>query len=369
MFVHNSQLPQVLDAESYYSEPQHECELNRLFLPGWHFVASLPDLRHDGDYLTVDLLGRPLLIWRSRGEIHVFLNVCAHRSSLLTHQPCGQMERLKCQYHGWEYDEGGRTRRIPEAHNFRPLEQGELGLTKLRSETRGQLVFVTFDERSPNLATYLGRGYDLCGQLFSGERRRILKLDFEVAANWKLRVENALESYHIECVHPKSFARLPSPEHCSHQLADGGTVFTTEEPPGGRLRRLFDQFMARSLGLEADYKYEHFIFYPNIMFAAGGVFSVVEVALPVTPTRSRVILEMFCHPGRYRNPLSALVFRSLCWGGRRFAQQVLEEDAAILPDVQRGVESPDKPSGGLISAREERVFHFQEFIHKATCRD
>ncbi|MEO8495685.1 MAG: aromatic ring-hydroxylating dioxygenase subunit alpha, partial [Planctomycetota bacterium] len=323
MFVHDSQLPQVLDAESYYTDRQHECERNRLFLPGWHFVASLADLRRDGDYLTIDLLGQPLLVWRSCGEIHVFLNVCAHRSSLLTNRPCGRMERLKCQYHGWEYDERGRTRRIPEAHNFRPLEQGELGLTKLRSETRGQLVFVTLDEQASDLASYLGPAYDLCGQLFSGERRRILKIDFEVAANWKLRVENALESYHIESVHPKSFGRLPSPESCTHQLEEWGSVFTTNEPAGGRMRRLFDELMARSLGLEADYKYEHFIFYPNVMFAAGGVFSVVEVAVPVTPTRSRVILEMFCHPGHRSNPLSALVFRALCWGGRRFAKQVL----------------------------------------------
>ncbi|MEO8498634.1 MAG: hypothetical protein ABI614_26535, partial [Planctomycetota bacterium] len=71
-------------------------------------------------------------------------------------------------------------------------------------------------------------------------------------------------------------------------------------------------------------------------------------------------------PWHRSNPLSALVFRALCWGGRRFAKQVLEEDAAILPAVQRGVESLDKPSPGLISAREERVFHFQEYISKAT---
>ena len=42
--------------------------------------------------------------------------------------------------------------------------------------------------------------------------------------------------------------------------------------------------------------------------------------------------------------------------------QVGEEDAAVLVDVQGGMSARDKPLGGLISTREERIVHFQKYI-------
>jgi hypothetical protein len=33
-----------------------------------------------------------------------------------------------------------------------------------------------------------------------------------------------------------------------------------------------------------------------------------------------------------------------------------------MPGVQAGMAAEDQPSGGLISAREERIFHFQQFV-------
>jgi hypothetical protein len=37
-----------------------------------------------------------------------------------------------------------------------------------------------------------------------------------------------------------------------------------------------------------------------------------------------------------------------------------------LPAVQRGLNAPDAPIGGLISTREERIFQFQKYVQENT---
>jgi hypothetical protein len=40
----------------------------------------------------------------------------------------------------------------------------------------------------------------------------------------------------------------------------------------------------------------------------------------------------------------------------------MREDGVVMPGVQAGMAAKEQPSGGLISAREERIFHFQQFV-------
>ena len=46
----------------------------------------------------------------------------------------------------------------------------------------------------------------------------------------------------------------------------------------------------------------------------------------------------------------------------KIARQTIDEDLRVLPAMQNGMMSAEKPKGGLISIREERVFHFQKFV-------
>jgi hypothetical protein len=43
-------------------------------------------------------------------------------------------------------------------------------------------------------------------------------------------------------------------------------------------------------------------------------------------------------------------------------KRVVDEDLAIVPLVQAGLESPTHPGTGLISRREERITHFQRWL-------
>ena len=102
MFVHKEQLEYVLRPEDYTSPDVLRAEVERLFLPAWHPVALVTDLAGEGDFLTLDVVGRPLLIRRNEGRLRAYLNVCSHRHCRLTDATRGTASRIVCQYHGWE---------------------------------------------------------------------------------------------------------------------------------------------------------------------------------------------------------------------------------------------------------------------------
>lgn len=363
MFLNDTHLPQLLTPDEYTSAAQYERELERLFLPSWQFAGTTSQIPNDGDYFTFELFGRPLVVWNRAGAVHAFFNVCPHRFSRLTDQPCGHAApHLVCQYHGWEFDCGGDTRKIPDARSFKPMTKGALGLERCHVETIGQLIFVNVSEHPPALSESLGPACDVARDLCSADRKHYFTLDIPVAANWKTKIENALESYHVDLVHPTTFGRTPEPERCTHELFEEGSTFTSIEP----CERFSDRLVHRLAHLEPDVEYKHWLYFPNLMFGKMRLFTWVESILPVSPTQMRIFTAFFCYRGREGRLRSRLLERALANWGRKFFTKVSYEDANILPEVQRGLSAPVQPSTGVISIREERCWHFQKYVLNAT---
>jgi choline monooxygenase len=360
MFVTQEHHPQLLAPESYRSQAQFDEEIAGLFWPAWHCVGLATELPREGSFRTLELLGNPLLLWRKEGQVHAYLNVCAHRYCLLTDRACGRVERLKCQYHGWEYDETGNVRKIPDARAFKPLEPGMLGLKKFHAETCGQLLFVSLAENPPSLRDFLGTAFEECSTSFNDDLPVILSIDRTIEANWKAAVENALESYHTAEVHPTTFGPYPDETQCRHQLDELSTSFTAEYAEEKSFRRWLDDFGHTLAGAVPTHRYQHQLFYPNLMFSRLSLFRWVESIVPVSPTRSRSIVRVVCNAGH-----GAFGKWNTFWArlwAKVFLVRVGSEDKAVLRSVQRGLNATSQPLGGLISAREERIFHFQRWI-------
>jgi phenylpropionate dioxygenase-like ring-hydroxylating dioxygenase large terminal subunit len=362
MFISKEHHPQLLEPDCYRSPEQFAGEVAQLFKPAWHCVGLMSELPRDGSYRTFDLFGNPILLWHKDGQVHAYLNVCSHRYSMLTSKASGACDRLKCQYHGWEYDETGNVRKIPDARAFKPLEPGMLGLKKYHAETCGQLVFVSVADNPPSLREFLGSGYDLCQAWFHEGMHTAIVHDREIEANWKCLVENALESYHTTEVHPKTFGAYPDEDHCEHSLESRHTSFTASYADERSFRRWLDEFGHRMVGAVPTHQYQHILYYPNLMLSRLSLYKWIECIIPVSPTRSRSIVRLVCYAGRGKGALTRVrAFWVKRWANA-FLMRVGAEDAALLPKVQRGLNAVDRPMGGLISTREERVFHFQRYL-------
>src|SRR5580704_8589668 len=123
MYISDSRLPHVLPPSAYWSEDFSQAETAALFQKGWHLVGTTAELSRPGDFLTCVLFGIPIQVRNFDGELHALSNVCAHRHCLISGRTAGHSEHLQCQYHGWEYDATGRTRRIPEPKEFVPFDR------------------------------------------------------------------------------------------------------------------------------------------------------------------------------------------------------------------------------------------------------
>src|SRR5262249_14813274 len=132
MFTNQYHLRHLLRPEHYTSEDHYRTELEHLFQPAWHPIAVTSQVKNPGDFITFNLFGPPVLLRNMDGELCCFLNVCPHRHARLTDQEQGHAERLRCQYHGWEYTADGRTGKIPDAQSFRPWDRQNSCLRKFR---------------------------------------------------------------------------------------------------------------------------------------------------------------------------------------------------------------------------------------------
>jgi len=360
VFIHDSQLRHILTPAQYHEERQHQIELERLFLPAWHVVATTAELRRPGAFRTLDLLGRPLLVRNNDGQIDAYLNACPHRHALLTSKPRGCDPRFRCQYHGWEYNRDGRTARIPDARCFRPFDRENAHLRRYRTETCGELVFVSLADEGPSLADFLGPYYERCRTGFAAPYRFIWSYVADHQANWKVPIENSLESYHIPCLHAKTFGEFPEEEACEHNMTERYTTFRTPEQEN-KVATWIGRWFVRRLGRMPTSVYTHHHTHPHLTWASLDTFHLVQTFVPTSPTTCRYLgfLYSLHAPSRW-NPWTWLVARLLRIAVKSITRKIVLEDAGIYAEVQRGLNASVHP--GVIGTREERVYAFQEYV-------
>ena len=358
MFTHQNHLEHLLRPDHYYSEPQYRAELRHLFLPAWHPVCTTGDLRRPGDFLTIDLLETPILVRNFDGELRAFLNVCPHRHSKLAVEPRGRTGRLRCRYHGWEFDRDGHTGKIPDARAFRPWDRENSCLRPFRVDACGELVFVNLSDTPVSLREWVGPLWDVWSAGYGGDYRYAATWEKDFPCNWKVVLENSLESYHIPQVHPKTFKTFPEEANAWHELTERFTSFKTVPPDEFATRA--ERWIARRLGVEPVNEYWHRVLHPHATGSLLTSFRMMQCVFPTGPRTCRYRCIFFTLRGRRRGPFAWALYRMLRVIATYVGKQVFAEDASIYEGVQRGLEA--SPHRGVIGTREERIHVFQKYV-------
>ena len=224
-------------------------------------VGFSSKLAKPGDYVTHDLLGRPLLLTRDQtGRLYAFLNVCRHRGARLVaeHDGCGR-RALVCPYHAWTYDMSGALRGIPHEEGFAGIDRAAHGLVRLPVAEAFGIVFVVptpgegydFEDFFSGIAADL-EGFGLGSHVLYDER------EIGVAANWKVIVEGGLETYHVRHAHRATIAPM---------FADNVSVTDRLAP---HMRLYFTKQAAQALtggaaGSVRDYGNPLYYVFPNLV--------------------------------------------------------------------------------------------------------
>jgi phenylpropionate dioxygenase-like ring-hydroxylating dioxygenase large terminal subunit len=220
-----------------YTDPAiFELEMERIFGRAWLFVGHTSQVPQPGDFITTELGRQPVVMTRHRdGSVHVLLNRCTHRGAKVVNERNGNAPRLTCCYHGWSYDTDGQLAAVPVPEGCAPgfaKEQFALAHAPRVGEYRG-FVFASLTVKGPSFDDHIGPMKanidDLVDRAPAGE----LALDagmhrYAYAGNWKLQVENVLDSYHVPFGHASTinkqgvqFARREGDQR-------GATVVETE---------------------------------------------------------------------------------------------------------------------------------------------
>ena len=360
MFVSETHLPQLLPPEAYTTRSWYERELESVLRPAWWAVALESEFPAEGSFVTFDHVEGPVILRRSGGAIRGYRNVCPHRLAKLTSCASGTCPVLTCGYHGWEFDDSGATRRIPDAPSFRPLEKGRLGLDVLRVEQVGPVVFLCHDPHAVPVREWLGDDAGRFERQFTGATWCSWKHEVDLPVNWKVVVENNLESYHIGTVHAGSLGAFPAERECGHELDAGGSRFEAAGDTGylsGIKRHL-----ARRLGREMTERYVHAVVHPALMWVAVDIGAGFQSVVPTGPSSCRIVFRSAGWQSGGTKPLVDWAVRRLHGVALPLWRRVVGEDLALMPQVQAGIASPRHPGPGLVSRREERITHFQRWL-------
>jgi phenylpropionate dioxygenase-like ring-hydroxylating dioxygenase large terminal subunit len=369
MFISQTRLPHLLAPAAYFSAEQYLREQAAVLEPGWHAVATTNELQRDGDFITRELFGHPVQLRNFDGQLRALSNVCAHRHCLLTGKRKGHSNKMKCQYHGWEYGPDGKTRKIPQPKNFAPFPEDGERIPIYRVATCGQIVFVCLSETAPGLQDFLGDYYSIIEERFGLQTRECLRMDVDYAANWKVPIENTLEAYHVPNVHEHTFREDPGEERSTHLLEDRTTAFGTSLPfsPHSRIDAFFQRSefaIVKMLGVTPRNEYWQHHLYPNLLLSFTDAISLMHCIIPTGPTTATAIVRQFGTMGNSR--WGPRRWMAVLWGQLKgtITKKIMTEDLNLIPDIQAGLEKSEQR--GVLGRCEERIHAFQAFISAKT---
>ncbi len=314
---------------SWYSDPEVlRLERERIFRSAWHYVCHAGRLPEPPSYLACESGGLPVVVVHDGdGELRAFLNVCRHRGAQLVAGE-GRRETLQCPYHAWTYGLDGRLRSAPRAGE---AELGELQLFPLRLERWGPFLFVNADPAAEPPAIDVELPFDPAALVF---RERV---DYELAANWKIAVENYLECYHCPVAHP-GFSKLVDVDADRYELVAESRIWSQY----GHAR-------------DGEGRCQFHLVWPALKINVYPGFANLSIGpvWPDSPERTLGFLDYF-----FGADVPAEAARELI----ELDDQVGREDRALVESVQRGVRAGLIDRGRLLPRSEQLIEGFQQQV-------
>ena len=196
----------VPDPSRYYSPEFMALEWKHVWPRVWLLAGVTPDIKEPGDF-TVFTHGHEefIVVRQNDGTIKAFYNVCPHRGNRVCLVEQGSVGSFSCPFHAWKFGCDGQLLSITEEATFDPkLIRHRPGLTEVRCDVVGGLIFINMDGKAPPLREWIGlpEGYI---ENYEIEKMNVVRhVRSEWLANWKTGVDAFYETYHLPHIHPQT---------------------------------------------------------------------------------------------------------------------------------------------------------------------
>ncbi|NYI98735.1 aromatic ring-hydroxylating oxygenase subunit alpha [Streptomonospora nanhaiensis] len=349
-----------------YTDPGVFAREQRLiFERTWFCAVRGADLAAPGDFRTVRVGRESVLLTRNRsGAVRAFLNVCRHRGARLCTEEAGSVKRsLRCPYHAWTYDLDGRLVAAPNLADMAGVRREDRGLIGVHVREWLGYVWVCLADEPPSFAdTVQAAVAERLGDPAAIDRYGVAdlalgrRIGYDVAANWKLIVENFMECYHCGTIHPELTEVLPefaegyaAQYYVGHgaQFGEGIDGFTVDGGAGfGRLD---------GIGDHQDRRYYAITVPPQVFVNLVPDHVIVHRMFPLAPDRTRVECDWLYSPEVVAS--GADLSRSV-----ELFDRVNRQDFDACERCQPAMESRAYRDGGVLVPVEHHIGAFHAWV-------
>jgi phenylpropionate dioxygenase-like ring-hydroxylating dioxygenase large terminal subunit len=356
--------PRGLPAWVYNHPEMTRLEYERLLKPSWQIVCHTSQIPSAGDYVTFQLGTDSVIVLRERGGgIRALRNVCRHRGTRLLEGAGTCHGRITCPYHGWSYRYDGTLLATPAKESFPDLNLREHGLDPVPMELTLGFVFVCLAATPPPPPSQMWAPIieELAPYRFEElvPTQPVYLEEWEV--DWKIAMDNYLESYHVPIGHP-GLNRMMTPDYEDQRGVPGiarGISWMREAPSSRWSERVYQKHVgpvtAPHLPEANRRSWRFYSCLPNlgidIMPEQVDFFQV----LPRGPGKCVIRGAAFGVPDERRE------MRLIRWLGNRINMQVNKEDRLLCERLQRGLaDSAYRP--GPLSQLETWMIEFHDLL-------
>jgi Rieske 2Fe-2S family protein len=326
-------LQKSLPRDAYVASDFYERERERIFWDQWVYAGRVELWPEPGAFRVLDLCGESIIIVRDRsGELHGHLNLCRHRGSRLLCDEGTLRNAIRCPYHGWTYALDGELIASPFI-SMEDVPPNARRLHPVAVDVWGGFVFVRVT-RGETLPEQLGRVPERLRRYPLAELRIARTICYDVAANWKVLLENYNECYHCAGVHPELCRVVPAFKRNGGANLDwergiphreGAFTFTFSGTSG---RAPFE-----TLNDEERVRHNGELIYPNFMLSLSADHVAAFSLWPQGPERTRIVCDFLFD----RNEMNKADFDPS--DAVEFWHLVNRQDWRICESVQSGMHS------------------------------
>jgi phenylpropionate dioxygenase-like ring-hydroxylating dioxygenase large terminal subunit len=288
--------------------------------------------------------------------LRVLSRVCRHRYMPLLESGSGRARSLQCPYHRWSYGLDGRLLGAPDMQRTPGFERKQIALPSLPVEVWHGFVFTTLDPSASPLAPRLESLAERIAPWEIAGLRTLEPLVFEHDWNWKIMVENFIESYHHQGPHLDSLQTIAPASGTWAEDVDGPFIaLHNPSVDGAALPTLFPTRPKLSDAQRGEFLVT--AIFPHLLFSLqpDGMFwyrmepqAVDRFRLSIHPCLSAEAAE---DPG-YAERVGLL---------RGYVDAIHREDIGACTGVQRGVHARLAQAGPL-SHLEKPIAQFHRWL-------
>lgn len=180
----------------------HAHELAAIWRRSWLFCGASAQAPQAGDYFTFALGEDSIVVVRDdAGALHALHNTCRHRGMRVCADGAGHARRFVCPYHQWSYGLDGAL--LGAGGMDAEIDRSDYGLQRAAVAELGGLVFVWAGPDPQPLGAAQGALEAALAPQGLARARVAHRIDYHVAANWKLIWQNNRECWHCHGGHPE----------------------------------------------------------------------------------------------------------------------------------------------------------------------